>query len=236
MEMIKLINKAVNQMDSRLCRAITGVIVEEPIVALTFDDGPDPESTPLFLHVLERYKAKATFFVVGERAAEYPELIKIIVKNGHEVGNHSWDHTSFTKMNWFQQVKQLQKCQRLLDSNGTRLLRPPFGHQNAQSSLVASILGYRVIGWSATADDWYGCSADAIIKNLQDVVTPGRIVLFHDSVLFPEHEEHKNRKAVLEALLHLLSLNRHYRFVTVSELLSRGRSVRHFWKILPNKV
>jgi peptidoglycan/xylan/chitin deacetylase (PgdA/CDA1 family) len=107
--MIRVINKAVYRLDRMLCRAITRVSVDEPILALTFDDGPDTESTPLYLDFLKRHHVKATFLVVGERAAQYSEFITKIADDGHEIGNHSWGHQSFTAMRWFQQVISLQR-------------------------------------------------------------------------------------------------------------------------------
>src|SRR4051794_38727678 len=81
-----------------LAGAITSVETEQPLVALTFDDGPDPLSTPSVLRLLERHNARATFFMVGAAAYRHPDLVRQVAQAGHVIANHSWDHSSFTAL------------------------------------------------------------------------------------------------------------------------------------------
>ena len=77
---------------------ITGVTTRDPVAALTFDDGPHPEYTPLLLNILERYQARATFFMIGDAAQRHPDLVRQVAQGGHAIGNHSWDHPFFPSL------------------------------------------------------------------------------------------------------------------------------------------
>src|SRR4051812_4261440 len=92
---LRRIQRVVDAIYQRLAGAITSVETEEPLVALTFDDGPSPASTPEVLRLLARYGARATFFMVGAAAREHPELVRQVAAAGHAVANHSWNHLPF---------------------------------------------------------------------------------------------------------------------------------------------
>src|SRR4051812_35940455 len=98
----------------RAVGAITSAETTQPLVALTFDDRPDPRSTPLVLDLLERHDARATFFMVGAAAYRHPDLVRRIAEAGHTVANHSWDHTSFTTISGRQRRTQIRATQRVL--------------------------------------------------------------------------------------------------------------------------
>ena len=99
-------------------------------MALTFDDGPDPEHTPRLLEVLARHGAKATFFMVGARAARHPELVARVAAEGHEIGNHGWDHPSLPALPSAAVAGQLERTRAVLAPHGQALMRPPYGHQD----------------------------------------------------------------------------------------------------------
>ena len=120
---------------------ITHVKTEEAVVALTFDDGPHPEFTPRLLEILEKHHARATFFLVGESAKKYPELVKRIAKAGHSIGNHSWDHPSFPLITGRDRRWQLRACEEAIAPYGQKLFRPPFGNQTIASRLDAFLFG-----------------------------------------------------------------------------------------------
>lgn len=92
--MKSLVRRAFRRVRLRLTGTVTNFLTEEPLVALTFDDGPDPVVTPALLEILAAHNAKATFFMTGENAVKHPELVEAVRGGGHAIGNHSWDHPS----------------------------------------------------------------------------------------------------------------------------------------------
>ena len=136
-----------------LLGTITAVSTTEPLVALTFDDGPDPATTPRVLSLLDRYDAKATFFMVGERAAAHPTLVETVRERGHAIGNHTWSHTSLRFARPSEGYKQVRMCKQVLPSSHARLLRPPWGQQSLTSRLIAALLGYQVVLWTDHVQD-----------------------------------------------------------------------------------
>ena len=116
-----------------------GTTRREKTVALTFDDGPSPASTPFILELLKRYDFKATFFVIGKKAARYPELITAITADGHTIGNHSWSHDNLLMLRSTKQLSEdIQKTQSLLQKAGVQptLFRPPAGISNPRLKAV----------------------------------------------------------------------------------------------------
>ena len=219
--------------------SLTHVVTAEPVVALTFDDGPDPESTPKVLALLEQYQARGTFFVVGQAAASCPELIQRIAAGGHAIGIHSWDHRAFPKLSSLERRRQIRQCERALPPHPARLFRPPYGEQTVLSRLEAFMMGYEVAGWSLNSGDWHEARPAVMCQYLLDMLEPGAIVLLHDTLfdkgvpahgVDPEHQSWPDRHAMLSALEMVLDrLRERYRFVTVPELLRAGRPRRSFW-------
>src|SRR4051812_45491348 len=179
---VRRIQRLVDALYQRVVGAITSVETTEPLVALTFDDGPDPTSTPSVLRLLEQYDARATFFMVGAAAHRHPDLVKQIAAAGHAIANHSWDHSSFTSMRGRQRRTQMRRCQRAIAPYGVRLFRPPYGRQNIASHLDARLLGFKVVAWSLAVDDWRTGDAHLMARRLIDHANPGSIVLLHDSI------------------------------------------------------
>jgi len=204
--------------------------VKEPVLALTFDDGPDPEWTPRMLEVLERHEARATFFMIGKRAAKHPEIVRRVAEGGHAVGNHSWDHPSFPLVKGRWRRAQLLWTEEALAPYGEKLFRPPYGHQSLGSRLAAARLGYRVITWTVNAEDWRDDPADVLVARVRSRIAPGSFVLFHDSLYSTDDLCFRDREPTLEAVDRLLgALSESYRFITVPELLRLGRPRRWHW-------
>lgn len=215
---------------ARILGTLTHVSTREPAVALTFDDGPDPESTPKLLDLLARYDAKATFFVVGVSAREHPEIVRRAADEGHALGNHSWDHPSFPLLTGRAQRLQMRWCEQVLPPQEMKLFRPPWGHQNLRSRLNAALLGYRVVAWSAMAEDWARDPAQDLVARVEERLRPGSIVLFHDALFRTDDPRHRDRTPTLEAVETLLErYDGRYRFVTVPELLEMGSPRRWHW-------
>jgi peptidoglycan/xylan/chitin deacetylase (PgdA/CDA1 family) len=153
-------------------------------VALTFDDGPDIYTLQV-LKVLRAYGVRATFFVMGEKAAARPDLIRAEVAQGHLVENHSWSHPHLADLDQAQIDWQLAATQRAITSAGApapTLFRPPFGNTSATVDGEAKLLGLRVIRWSIDTDDWRGRQPGDIAASVLDQVVPGSVVLMHDGV------------------------------------------------------
>lgn len=215
------------------------MVTHESVAALTFDDGPDPEQTPLVLALLEKYKARGTFFLVGQAAASHPDLVHRIVAAGHAIGSHSWDHRALPGLSSRERRRQLRDAAHALRPMQTRLFRPPYGEQTVLARIEAGLMGYEVVGWSVNSGDWHESDPAVLSRYLLEMVEPGAIVLLHDTLFDkgvaahetdPEHRAWPDRRAMLQALETVLDrLSGRYRFVTVPELLASGAPRRTFW-------
>ncbi len=209
---------------------MTHVSTQEPVAALTFDDGPDPVWTPRLLEILDAYRARATFFMVGQAAHRHSGLLRRVAASGHAIGNHSWDHPSFPSLSARARRAQIRACERALAPHGQRLFRPPYGHQDIWSRLDALLLGYRVVAWSVWAADWRDRSPSTIAARVMDALRPGSVVAFHDGLVDAVDEQYFDRGATLDAVRLLLNrLAGTFSFVTVPELLRHGRPQQVHW-------
>jgi peptidoglycan/xylan/chitin deacetylase (PgdA/CDA1 family) len=215
--------------------SVIRVATREPAIALTFDDGPDPEETPRVLEVLERHGARGTFFMVGKSAQRHPEIVARAVSAGHAVANHSWDHLSFRRIRGSYRRAEIRWCGEALAPHGARLFRPPYGDQSLASRLDALLCGYGVVCWDVVAEDWRDDPPELLVQRVMRRLRRGSIVLFHDTLYTTTDERFRDRGPMRQALEILLSrLGEHYRFVTVPELLRLGRPVRwHHYQRLP---
>jgi peptidoglycan/xylan/chitin deacetylase (PgdA/CDA1 family) len=214
----------------QLFGTITHVSTREPLVALTFDDGPHPHHTPRLLEILEQFGARATFFVIGESARKHADLVRRMAAAGHAIGNHSWNHPSFPAIGSRERRWQIQACEEVIAPYSQKIFRPPYGNQVFASRLDAWRLGLRVVTWSTVGRDWQDDSADTVFKRLTEGLRPGCIMLLHDALHTAEDERFVSREATLEAVRRLLEAHaRSYRFVTVPELLRCGRVQKRWW-------
>lgn len=183
------------------------------LVALTFDDGPHPSITPRLLDLLQAHGAKGTFFVLGSRAESYPELLERMVREGHEVGNHSWSHKSLVRLGPTAARADLQRAAATIEActnQPCRLVRPPYGHTNAEIRAMIHRSGWAHIMWDADSRDWQLSDANQMLARILRKTSPGAVLLFHDI--------HPGVLRVLPVLLPALR-QCGYRFVTISELL-----------------
>ncbi len=215
---------------------VTHVKTRDRKVALTFDDGPHPLYTMRLLEILDRYGAKATFFVVGEAARRYPRIVQEIAGAGHAIGNHSWDHPSFPLLSRSERRRQLRACAEALAPYGCGLFRPPFGHHTWGALLDARLLGYTSVMWNTVGHDWYDRSAAFISEKVMRETTPGSIVLLHDALFTLADARHADRGETLSAVGAVLGgLGDSYEFVTVPELFRCGSIVRSTDTNMPDK-
>ena len=177
-------------------RMFVDVVVRGPRgakgVVLTFDDGPDPASTMRTLDLLDAANAKATFFVIGEKAEKHPEVVKAIVARGHEVGLHSYAHDRLFALRGPSRWRDdLERGARVLaDLTGTRvrLFRPPIGHTVPHTERIVRELRMRVIGWDVSARDGIRANTDAVYRRVIKNARDGSIVLLHDASERGTHE------------------------------------------------
>ena len=181
------------------------------VVALTFDDGPDGNTTPQALDILAKYKIKATFFVQGKNIAGNEAILKRMQSEGHEVGNHSWNHPILTKLSLEDAKKQLTDTEDAITKvlgKSSKLMRPPYG---AISDDIRNSLDLRFIMWDVDSLDWKSKNEAAILTEIQHQTSDGAIILMHDI-----HQPSVNS---LPKVIEYLQ-EQGYSFVTVSELLN----------------
>jgi peptidoglycan/xylan/chitin deacetylase (PgdA/CDA1 family) len=176
-------------------------------VALTFDDGPHPVWTPRILGVLSRYGVKATFFVIGRKAEEHPDVVRALLDAGHSVALHSYDHDRLFALRGERRVREdLERGLASLEKiTGERpvLFRPPIGHTNPIISRVAEALGLIVVGWTVGARDGIASArVDDVVARVRRELRDGAIVLLHDSPERGDREPAALRAlpAILDAL------------------------------------
>lgn len=153
-------------------------------VALTFDDGPDPQRTPAVLDLLARQGVRATFFVVGARAEAHPELVRRMAAEGHVVGNHSYTHSwRFPLRSLGRTMEELRRTGEVLHritGRQPRLFRPPFGVTNPTIARAVRRLGLDPVGWSIRSLDTMGRSPERVAARILRRLHPGAVILLHD--------------------------------------------------------
>ncbi|MEA3504146.1 MAG: polysaccharide deacetylase family protein [Bacteroidota bacterium] len=147
-------------------------------IFLTFDDGPTPGVTEEVLSLLEKHQAKATFFLIGDKAARYPDLVLKIREAGHTIGNHTYNHLKGWKTNSDIYLQNIEKCNSILNSS---LFRPPYGKIKS-SQIRALKKQYHIIMWSVLSGDFdRSITPQQCYSNVEKNTTKGSIIVFHDS-------------------------------------------------------
>ncbi|GEM_PF-435222 len=227
-----LLGRPAKSAAGRVLGVITSVATEERVAALTFDDGPHPAHTPALLALLARRRARATFFMVGELAQRHPDIVSAVAGAGHAIGNHTWSHLSLPLLSAAELERQIAAGRAALAPHGAPLLRPPYCHLTLRNSWALRRAGYQIVGFSVHAEDWLARDAEWMARQLVKKIRPGAIVILHDNIyrsVLPEAQT--DRRPMLEALRRTLEdLAGRFEFVTVPELLRRGRPVREVWR------
>ena len=205
--------------------------VEGPYIAMTFDDGPHGVNTPRLLDMLRQRKIHATFFLVGQCVAEFPEIVKKIVADGHEIANHSWSHPQLSSMSEGAVRDQLQRTHdAIIAACGVtpKIMRPPYGAFTARQRAWASgEWGYKCILWDVDPLDWKVRNAEHVKNEILKATVPGSIILSHDI--------HKSTIDAMPETLDAL-LAKGFKFVTVSELVAMDKPVPPKPKATPAPV
>lgn len=216
--------------------SISGARTDQALVALTFDDGPDPITTPAVLDALNRCRMHATFFVLADRALHEPALLQRMVSEGHEVALHGLNHQRVTQQPPHVITKQLRVARSMIEpiiQTPIRYYRPPFGAQSLRSYFAAQRAGLTVVVWSQECDDWLPITEDEVAQRAASRAAPGNIVLLHDGLVpdpdRPTPPTALDRAAMVTATAAALTA-RGFRGVTVGSLLSqyRGRTTAWF--------
>lgn len=200
--------------------AYSAAHVDGPYIAITFDDGPNPETTPRLLKMLAQRGIKATFFVLGSRATASPEIIKQMIAEGHEVANHSWDHPQLPKIPVAAADKQIGDTNAAIEritGKSPLYVRPPYGAMTpALRAHLREKFGSTFIYWSVDPLDWKDRNPQLIHDRIVSHVHSGAIILVHD--IHPTTVD-----AMPKTFDDLLAKG--YKFVTVSQLIAMNKSV-----------
>jgi peptidoglycan/xylan/chitin deacetylase (PgdA/CDA1 family) len=178
----------------------------QPIIYLTFDDGPIPELTPWVLDILKEHSIKATFFCVGENISKHPALFSRIRQEGHQAGNHTYNHLKGWKTSEKEYFDNIDKCQELTQ---TKLFRPPYGRIK-KSQYAALSKKFDIVFWDVLSHDYDQLiSPEKCLENSINYTRNGSIIVFHDNI-----KAQKNLKFALPHYIeHFLKLN--YKFATL---------------------
>lgn len=205
-----------------LCAASPEVIANNSAaqkkIAITFDDGPHPVHTEEILDILKEYNVKATFFIVGSNAEQYPSIVKRTFDEGHELGNHTYNHVFINRISDEKLIEEI----RMTDDVITKItgispiiFRPPGGAYNDSKVEVVASSGHKCILWSWWQDtrDWSCPTVDKVVSTVMDNLHDGDIVLFHDF-----NSGNTPTAAALRIIIPQL-IEKGYEFVSVSELI-----------------
>lgn len=184
----------------------------DKVIALTFDDGPNPPYTGKVLRILKEHNAKATFFMLGAELAASPSLGRQVRDAGHAIGNHSWSHPIRPK-DPVGEVSRTDDELRAVLNIDTTLFRPPYGNLTNGLAKAAEARNEAIVIWSVDTNDWKRPGAKRIASRVIRGAKPGRIVLMHDG-----GGDRSQTVAALPVILDTLG-KKGYRFVTVPELL-----------------
>lgn len=190
-------------------------IVAKKGIALTFDDGPHASLTPQLYDIFKEKNVHATFFVMGIKVVMHPDIVKRGIMEGHEIGNHVWDHPVLSKISIADVSNQLNRTSNAIYDAIEKIpsvMRPPYGKTNNQlNKYIANDYRMPVILWSLDTIDWKRPNSNDIVKRVLEYIQPGDILLCHDI--------HPNTIQAMSPLIDALLL-KGYQFMTVSELLA----------------
>lgn len=184
-------------------------------VAITFDDGPNAKYTERALHLLEKYKAKATFFMIGKHILKHPELLNVIITKGHTIGNHSYCHSNdYGFKSTKAVVEDIEKNQLIIQeitNLNLKFFRPPFGVTNPNIAKAIKKLNLLCFGWTVRSFDTTDKVVERIIIDMTTKIKPGDIILLHDTS--------EKSLRILEELLIFLEKN-NLKSVTLDKLFN----------------
>jgi peptidoglycan/xylan/chitin deacetylase (PgdA/CDA1 family) len=195
--------------------AFNYIHVDGPFIAMTFDDGPSEKLTPRLLDLLAAHHIRATFFVIGQNVADHPDIVARALREGHEIGNHSWSHPNLGKMSDDGVRRELRKTDDAIkEAIGKRptLMRPPYGSiTTRQKHWIHDEFGYDIILWDVDPLDWKRPGPTVVCNRILRETRAGSIVLSHDI--------HPGTIEAMPTTFDQLKA-KGFKFVTVSELIA----------------
>ena len=208
----ELIHSRIHLLGDSLIRVDTG----EKVVALGFDDGPNPKETPLMLDLLDRHGVKATFFMMGRSVERWPDTAREVLRRGHEVGNHSYSHPRLIFMSPGRVRDEIERTDALLRGIGVAgpiHFSPPHGAKLIVLPYVLKQMGKLAVYSDTDPEEWKRPPASVMVQTVLSTMRPGSVLGFHDTA------GEETRRAVDEIVTRLKAEG--YQFVTVSELAAR---------------
>ncbi len=190
---------------------------DRKVVALTFDDGPNPDATPLILDTLRQKGVRATFFVLGSHAERWPELVRRISHEGHQIGNHGYFHRKLQFKSPFYVSRDIRLGIRAIKRAGApapRYFRAPHGFRSPWTTPIASSYGERTVGWSLGVWDSDRPGVDEIVRRTLEGVVPGSIVMLHDGDGYNPDGDRMQTAAALPQIIDRLK-EQGYEFATL---------------------
>lgn len=207
------------------------------LVALTYDDGPDPETTPAVLEALHRHRTSATFFMLAERAVRHPGIVRDVVAAGHEVALHGVDHQRLTSLDPEEVTERLVRGRDMLEDlvqQRVRWFRPPYGAQNMGTNRAIKKAGLDPVVWTAAGKDWVEQEPDEVVGKVMRSLGSGGTVLLHDAFACDPREEQlpdplrEVRGAITDAILTELAAH-DLMGTSVGSLVESGSPHRTAW-------
>lgn len=193
------------------------------VIVLTYDDGPGKKLTPKLAQLLERHGAKATFFVLGSRLVERPDVVSHLLGSRHEIGSHSFRHLNAWKANPYDVAADVSQGIRAVHAcGGSKLFRPPHGKLTVAGLIQARLLGVRLGWWTVdTRDSWKPRHVDAILNELKR--RGGGVVLMHDFDRFGVPGDHMKRVLSMTERILEFAQNEDFKVMTLGELMNTDR-------------
>ncbi|PWV90955.1 peptidoglycan/xylan/chitin deacetylase (PgdA/CDA1 family) [Paenibacillus cellulosilyticus] len=199
-------------------RLVDRAATKQNVIAFTFDDGPDPIYTPQILSLFREVGGHATFYMIGSQVEANPDIARMVLAEGHELGNHTYTHPNLTERSTEEIISELKHTDQIIKQETgavVRTFRPPYlAHNEDVDKTIAEHFGYPSIGaMNLNSNDWSDPGVEHIVTESQDHLCAGNIIIFHDGG--------SDRSQTVEAvrqLIHMATV-RGYQLVTVSELL-----------------
>lgn len=217
---------APSEMTHERLTTVTAAPTRRNLVAMTFDDGPHPVLTPRLLDILKTRHIRATFYVIGRNVARYPDIVKRMVDEGHEIGNHSWQHPVLSRLGTASVLRELDRTSEAVYQAVRRIpvtMRPPYGAlTGTQRAMILKDRDMPTILWSVDPEDWRRPGAQIVANRILGGARPGAIILSHDI----HSPTVKAMPAALDGLL-----DKGYRFATVSMILGQRDWTRLRWRL-----
>lgn len=166
---------------------------EDPLVFLTFDDGPHPATTPKLLKLLDEHGIRATFFLIGANCKRHPELVRAIHEAGHVIGNHTYNHLPMLLQGTKQIEKEIDDTNRIIEEitgEQPHMFRPPFGLMDRRAGRVLAERGMTPVYWGSAPEDWASPGTHRVIRRVMWKITDGTLIVLHEGALLEEQTIH----------------------------------------------